>query len=58
MTWATLTNVSSVGAVFGTPSRRSTTRALHRGKVTRQTTGAPNLSAFKALLSIFASFGT
>jgi hypothetical protein len=58
MTWATL-NTSSIGAVFGpAESAVNDTGACTAAKVTRQTTGAPNLTAFKALLSIFASFGT
>jgi hypothetical protein len=58
MTWATLTNVSSIGAVFGTAeSAVNDTGACKAANVTRQTAGAPNLTAFKALLSIFASVG-
>jgi hypothetical protein len=57
MTWGTLSAVSSIGAVFGTPeSAVNDTGACQAAKVTRQTTGTPNLTAFKALLSIFASY--
>jgi TolA-binding protein len=58
LSWGTLSAVSTVGAVFGTPeSAVNDTGACQAAKVTRQTAGPPNLSPFKALLSIFASFG-
>ncbi len=56
-TWATI-NLSSTGAIFGTAeSAVNDTGACTAFKVTRQTTGVPNLTAFKALFSLFASFG-
>jgi len=57
LTWATVNPLQPSAVLFPTESAVNDTGACQAAKVTRQTTGAPNLTAFKALLSIFASFG-
>ena len=57
LTWATVNPLQPSAVLFPAESAVNDTGACQAAKVTRQTTGVPNLTAFKALLSIFASFG-
>jgi outer membrane murein-binding lipoprotein Lpp len=57
LTWATVNPLQPSAVLFPAESAVSDTGACQAAKVVRQTTGVPNLAAFKALLSIFASFG-
>jgi outer membrane murein-binding lipoprotein Lpp len=57
LTWATVNPLQPSAVLFPPESAVNDTGACQAAKVTRQTTGVPNLTAFKALLSIFQSFG-
>ncbi len=56
-TWAAVNPLNPSAVLFPPEAAVNDTGACQAAKVTRQTTGVPNLTAFKALLSIFASFG-
>ena len=56
LTWATVNPLQPSAVLFPPESAVNDTGACQAAKVTRQTTGVPNLTGFKALLSIFASF--
>jgi hypothetical protein len=53
LTWATVNPLQPSAVLFPAESAVNDTGACQAAKVTRQTTGVPNLTAFKALLSIF-----